>query len=365
MATFFVLEILGTFFIYEDLFPDCCDKKDGKYNNICKYNNIFKRQAKRKSCLHNIIWNAGVISAFSEGADNMRNKWDSNEITREYFDSLLVEMRHIDSVKPSTKFELYGEVFDTPIMMAALSHLNNIHENGMVEMAKGAYAANAVNWAGMGDKTELEAITSTGARTIKIIKPYADNDYIFHRIEHAERCGVMAVGMDIDHAFAGNGQYDNVLGIQMAPKSLNEIKSFVQATKLPFIIKGVLSEQDAYKCLEAGVRGIVVSHHHGIMNYAVPPLLILPKIAEVINNRIPIFVDCGVSSGMDVFKALALGADAVSAGRIIIEPLQEKGAEGVKNQIRKMTEELAGVMARTCSPDIKSIDPSVIWYRNF
>lgn len=295
----------------------------------------------------------------------MKNKWDSNEITREYFDSLLVEMRHIDSVIPSTKLELYGEVFDTPIMMAALSHLNNTRENGMVEMAKGAHAANAVNWAGMGDEAELDAITATGARTIKIIKPYADNDYIFHRIEHAEQCGALAVGMDVDHSFAGNGQPDNVLGLQMAPKSLKDIKSFVKATKLPFIIKGVLSEQDAYKCLEAGVRGIVVSHHHGIMNYAVPPLMILPKIAKMINRRIPIFVDCGVSSGMDAFKALALGADAVSAGRIIMEPLREKGAEGVKNQIRKMTEELAGVMARTCSPDIRHIDPSVIWSRSF
>jgi len=301
----------------------------------------------------------------NKGVDHMSKKWDSNEITREYFDSLLLEMRHIDSVLPSTKLELYGEVFDTPIMMAALSHLHNVRENGMVEMAKGALAANAVNWAGMGDEAELEAITATGARTIKIIKPYVDNDYIFHRIEHAERCGVLAVGMDLDHSFGSSGQYDNVLGKQMAPKSLEELKSFVKATKLPFIVKGVLSEQDAYKCLEAGVKGIVVSHHHGIMNYAVPPLMILPRIAKVINHRIPIFVDCGVSSGMDAFKALALGADAVCAGRVIIEPLRENGADGVKNQIKKMTEELAGAMARTCSPDIRHIDPSVIWHRNF
>ncbi len=289
--------------------------------------------------------------------------WDSNQITREYFDSLLVEMRHIDSVIPSTKLELYGETFDTPVMMAALSHLNNVHENGMVEMAKGAYAANAVNWAGMGDEAELEEIVATGARTIKIIKPYADNDYIMYRIEHAEKCGVMAVGIDVDHSFSRNGQYDVVLGMPMTSKSLDEIKEFVKATKLPFIIKGVLSEQDAYKCLEAGVQGIVVSHHHGIMDYAVPPLMILPKIAKVIDHRIPIFVDCGISSGMDVFRALALGADAVSAGRIIMEPLRANGAEGVKNQIIKMTEELAGVMAKTCSPDIRHIDSSVIWHK--
>ena len=305
-----------------------------------------------------------------KGIKNMRememkgNPWDSNAITREYFDSLLLEMRHIDAVIPSTKLELYGETFDTPIMMAALSHLNNVYENGMVEMAKGALAANAVNWAGMGDEAEIAAITATGARTINIIKPYADNDYIFKRIEHAERCGVMAVGMDVDHSFGGNGLYDVVLGDKMKPKTLMELKEFIKSTKLPFIIKGVLSEQDAYKALEAGAKGIVVSHHHGIMNYAVPPLYILPKIAKVINHQIPIFVDCGVMSGMDVFKALALGADAVSAGRVIMEPLKKNGAMGVRDQIIKMTEELAGVMARTCSQDLNHVDSSVIYQRN-
>ncbi len=289
--------------------------------------------------------------------------WDTNQITRDYFDSLLLEMRHIDAVLPSTKFELYGETFDTPIMMAALSHLDNIRENGMVEMAKGAQAANAVNWAGMGDEAELEAITSTAAPTIKIIKPYVDNDYIIQRIKHAEECGVMALGMDLDHSFGSNGRYDIVLGQEMRPKTQMELKEFVNATKLPFIIKGVLSEQDAYKALEVGAKGIVVSHHHGIMNYAIPPLMVLPKIAKVINGQIPIFVDCGISSGMDVFKALALGADAVSAGRIIMDPLKNNGSEGVKEQIEKMTEELAGVMARTSSKNLDNIDPSVVWNR--
>jgi 4-hydroxymandelate oxidase len=300
------------------------------------------------------------------GVPNMEHSkpWDSDQITRDYFDSLLVEMRHIDSVIPSTKFELYGETFDTPIMTAALSHLGKIRENGMVEMAKGAHAANAVAWAGMGDEAEIAAITATGARTINIIKPYADNDYIFRRIEHAERCGVMALGIDVDHSFAANGQYDVVMGEKMKSKSLAEIKEFIKYSKVPFIIKGVLSEQDAYKALEAGAKGIVVSHHHGIMNYAVPPLYILPKITKVVNHRIPIIVDCGIVSGMDVFKALALGADAVCVGRAIMEPLKTDGAEGVKKQILKMTEELAGVMAKTCSKDLKSIDPSVIWQRN-
>lgn len=295
----------------------------------------------------------------------MEEKWpgNSDQITRDYFDSLLVEMRHLDGQKPDTTLELYGETFQTPIMMAALSHLNNVWDDGMTEMAKGAGAAGAVNWAGMGDQKELERITATGAKTIKIIKPYADNDLIMEKIVHAKACGALAVGIDIDHAFNGQGEFDKVLGYDMKPKSCEEIRRFAESTDLPFVVKGVLSTRDAYKCLQAGVKGIVVSHHHGIMDYAVPPLKILPEIVKVVNGQIPVFMDCGIASGMDAFKALALGATAVCAGRIIMQALGRAGARGVKEQVEHMNEELKGVMARTGSSDLKHIDSSVIWHK--
>ena len=285
---------------------------------------------------------------------------DSNRITREYFDSVLIEMRHIDAVLPDTSFTLYGESFKTPVMTAALSHLNNCHPDGMVELARGAKLADAVMWAGMGDEAELEGITATGAKTIKIIKPYADNNDIFKKIEHAEKCGCIAVGIDTDHAFCSRGEYDVVLGLHMTGKSLDEIKSFVKATKLPFIIKGVLSTVDAKKCIDAGVQGIVVSHHHGIMNYAVPPLMILPEIVEVINGTMPVFLDCGVESGYDVFKSMALGATGVSVGRALMGPLTEGAAQGVADKIKDINAELKGVMARTNSHNLGDIESSVV-----
>ncbi|MDR2185875.1 MAG: alpha-hydroxy-acid oxidizing protein [Treponema sp.] len=294
-------------------------------------------------------------------AEQMENAGDSSKITRDYLDSLLVEMRHIDSVMPSTKLELYGHSFETPVMMAALSHLDRVRPNGMVEAAKGMAAARGVNWAGMGDEAELEAICATGAKTIKIIKPYEDNRVIFKKIEHAEKCGCIAVGIDVDHQFGSKAKWWGVREFQMRPKSLEEIKSFVKATGLPFVIKGVLSEQDTYKCLSAGVRGIVVSHHHGMMDYALPPLKILPRIAKIVNREIPVFVDCCIARGMDVFKAIALGATACSVGRAFMGPLGEKGAAGVSETVEAITHELAWAMASTCSPDIKHIDPGLIW----
>ena len=286
---------------------------------------------------------------------------DANRITREYLDSLLLELRYIDSVEPDTGLDLYGEHFATPVMTAALSHLDRARPNGMVEMAIGAKAAGAVMWAGMGDEAELEAITATGARTILVVKPYADNDLIFRKIEHAKKCDVLAIGMDIDHIFDQRGRQGSVLGDDMACKTLDDIKSYVKAAGIPFIIKGVLSEQDAAKCLEAGVQGIVVSHHHGIQDFAVPPLMILPAICKLIAGRMPIFVDCSIESGIDAFKALALGATAVSAGRILIGHLVKDGPEGVQKKLEDMTAELAAAMARTCSPELAAIDSSMIW----
>jgi len=286
---------------------------------------------------------------------------DSNQITREYFDSLLIEMRHIDAVLPNTTFNLFGETFRTPITTAALSHLNKHHLQGMAELARGAKIANAVMFAGMGDDEELSNITATGAKTIKIIKTYADNNRIYSQIAHAQKCGCLAVGMDFDHAYNGRGEYDVVLGDEMTGKTLDELKQFVKYTSLPFVVKGVLSVVDALKCMEAGVQGIVVSHHAGIMPCAIPPLMILPKIVEAVKGKMKIFVDCGIQSGYDAFKALALGADAVSVGRPLMNPLKDNGAEGVATVIKEYTAQLAGAMARTATSNVTNIDKTLIW----
>ena len=288
----------------------------------------------------------------------------SDKITRDYFDSLLLEARYIDSDLPSTKLELYGKNFDTPVMTAALSHLGNTAENGMVKYAQAAAKANAVHWVGMGEDKELEEITATGAATIKIIKPHADNKEVFRKIEHAKKAGCFAVGMDIDHAFNGSGGYDNVLGLDMKPKSTEELADFVKAAEIPFIVKGVLSTKDAEKCLNAGCKGIQLSHHHGIMQYAVPPLMMLSEILQVTRGEIPVFIDCGIESGMDVYKCLALGATAVSVGRHLM-PLLKEGSDATAARIKEMTGELAATMARTGVRDLNSFDPTVIHQRRF
>ena len=165
--------------------------------------------------------------------------------------------------------------------------------------------------------------------------------------------------MDIDHMFDLQGHPDVCVGEEMSVKSSEDLRRYVEMTSLPFVVKGVLSVQDAVKCAEIGVRGIVVSHHGGRMSTAVPPLYILPDIVKAVGHKMPIFVDCGVCSGTDAYKALALGATAVSVGIHLI-PFVKQGAEAVAKRIGDMTAELKGVMAYTGVKNCKSFDASLV-----
>ena len=145
--------------------------------------------------------------------------------------------------------------------------------------------------------------------------------------------------------------------------TLDELREIIGSTKLPFFIKGALSVHDAVKAKELGCAGIILSHHNGLMRYAVPPVMILPEIREEVGNDLILIADGGMESGFDAFKALAMGADAVTVGRPLMEALNVNGVDGVRDKLLEMTNQLLAMMYRTSSPDIKHIDPSVIWER--
>jgi len=288
----------------------------------------------------------------------------TDDLTREYFDSILISTRYLDSDLPSLDMELFGEKFKTPVMTAALSHLHKICDNAMEEIAKGARDAGAVHFVGMTEEDELEAIIGTGARTVKIVKPHEKDETVRFKLEHATKSGAFAVGMDIDHAFSWDGKYDVVCGLPMKPTTSEKLAEYIKMTDRPFVVKGVLGPKDAAKCVEAGAAGIVVSHHHALMDYMVPPLMMLPEIVKAVDGQAKIFVDCGVVRGADVFKALALGADAVCVGRTLMDPLKD-GSRAVTIKIEEINRELSVIMARTGAKNLKEIDPSVLRFRAF
>ena len=167
---------------------------------------------------------------------------NSNVISRNYLDSLLIETRYMNSGTPSTEFTLYGETFASPIMSAALSHIDHfMYEGAADSLVRGVVAANAAFWYGMAPDGEIERFVSAGARVIEIIKPFADRDKIYKKIEHAEKCGVLAVGIDIDHVFANDGSPCICFGEELRALTTAELADICRASKLPVIAKGVLS----------------------------------------------------------------------------------------------------------------------------
>ena len=283
-------------------------------------------------------------------------KGDSVQIAREYMDSLLVETRVVGAERPDTTFRFLGETFSTPVMTAALSHLD------LVSMAAGAKQAGACVSIGMGGNGEMGEILATGAKVMKIIKPYADEKEILSRLEYAEENGALAVGMDVEHAVNTDDAEDSVvMGLQMKQPTLAELEKYIRHTNLPFFIKGALSVQDALRCRDLGAAGLVLSHHNGLTRFAVPPVMVLPEIRKAIGKDLLLIADGGIESGVDAFKALARGADAVTMGKALMGPLKENGADGVAEALRKATAQLQAMMIRTGTKTLKHMDPSVIW----
>ena len=288
---------------------------------------------------------------------------DANEITARYMDSILIKQRLIDSEVADTTVELFGETFSSPVLMPAFSHIKEYggrELTGLEEYSIAAKNMNVLNFVGMMENDMYKRIADTGAKTVRIVKPYADNLKVRDQMKFAEDNGAVAIGMDIDHIF-GNEGLDVVVGELMTVQTSDMIRSYIESTKLPFVVKGVLSEEEAVKCADLGAKAIIVSHHHGRLPYAVPPLMVLPSIKKALEGRdVKIFVDCGISSGADVYKCIALGANAAAVGRSMLPSLEEGGIEGMEKFITKVNNELRYIMSCTGFKTTDQIDDSCI-----
>lgn len=288
---------------------------------------------------------------------------DANIINERYMDSILFEERLIDSAAADTETGFLGERFSMPVFMPAFSHLSNFagrELTGLEEYSLAAKELNVLNFVGMVENDMFEKIVRTGAKTVRIVKPYADNGKVRDQMQFAEAHGAFGIGMDIDHIFGNNG-YDVCMGEEMTSQSADILLSYVESTKLPFFVKGVLSVRDAVKCADIGAKAIIVSHHHGRLPYAVPPMMILPDIKKALKGRdVRIIVDCGIACGADVYKAIALGADAAAVGRAMLPDLEKEGTQGVKKCFNSIRDELRYVMSFTGFSKVSDIDDSAL-----
>jgi len=127
-----------------------------------------------------------------------------------------------------------------------------------------------------------------------------------------------------------------------------DIRFLREASGLPVVVKGVLHPEDVQQCLAAGAAAIWVSNHGGRQLDGVPAsVTMLPRVAEVVAGRVPLILDSGVRRGIDVFKALALGATAVAVGRPVLWGLANGGAGGVKSVYSHLAGELRSAFLLT------------------
>jgi isopentenyl diphosphate isomerase/L-lactate dehydrogenase-like FMN-dependent dehydrogenase len=204
----------------------------------------------------------------------------------------------------------------------------------------------------------LEALKKVNGKGILICKPRQDEGLLKERFQEAEKQNIFALGMDID---AFNFKTMILKNQQSGSKTLQDLSRIRRFTRLPFIIKGIMTVQDAELAIEAGADAIVVSNHGGRVIDGMPGTArVLPGIAEALKGRIPILVDGGIRNGLDVFRMLALGADQVLVGRPIAIAAVGGETAGVRFIINQYIQELIAAMYMTGSGSLNQISGKML-----
>lgn len=204
----------------------------------------------------------------------------------------------------------------------------------------------------------LAAISAAGGMGVPTVKPW-DRDTVFAKLEQVRKADPVAIAMDID---AAGLPFLQGLTPPAGSKSVEELKQIVSWAQRPFILKGIMTARGAEKALEAGASGIVVSNHGGrVLDHCPATAEVLPEIVDAVGGKMTIFVDGAIRSGMDMFKALALGADAVLIGRPFVTTVYGGGEEGVQLYVQKLKAELADTMRMCGAHSLADIDRSMIY----
>lgn len=271
---------------------------------------------------------------------------ESDKRSREVLDRIFFKQKIIHDIAPSTETKFLGHTLKTPIMIAPMASMATMFEDGIGKMCTATNETGSMPWVAFYSKEYYGKHVKTNP-IVFIMKPIADREKLLKELMIAEQEGCVALGIDVDSggdtSRGGAGRW----GAEK-PLSLDELKKIRGSVSKPFIVKGVLSVDDAVKAVEVGANAIVVSNHYGTkLDFALATLEVLPDIVEAVGDRVEILVDCQIRKGSDVLKVLAMGGKAVLVGRPIVWGAWVGGAEGMARLIQLMTEELRHAMLYT------------------
>lgn len=273
------------------------------------------------------------------------------------------------NAEPDVSFELFGHKFVAPIFAAPLGSIDlhygpkykDQQYNSILVKVAAEYGLMALTGDGVDPDIMISAVEDmkkVGGMGCPTTKPW-NKEAVFAKLDILNDAGIFAAAMDVDGAGL---PFLKAMNPNAGSKSVDEMKEIVSYAKMPFIIKGIMTVAGAEKAVESGAAAIVVSNHGGRVQGGVPSTAeVLPAIAQAVKGKISILVDGGIRSGVDVFRALALGADGVLIGRPLLPMIYAAGEEGFKVYMDKIIGELKSTMTMCGAATLKDITRDKVW----
>ena len=267
-----------------------------------------------------------------------------------------------------TSYDFFGHKLTIPVMAGPVGAVamhysdkyddlryNNVLVEGCAKAGILAFTGDGINPAVM--EGAADALKVNGGCGVPTVKPW-NLETVRQKMDLVKAADPCAIAMDID---AAGLPFLKNLNPPAGSKTVEELRGIIADAKVPFIIKGVMTARGAQKAVEAGASAIVISNHGGRVLDQVPATAeVLPEIAEAVNGRCKILVDGGIRTGVDVFKALALGADAVLIARPFVNAIYGAGAEGVQVYVDKLAGELADTMSMCGAHSLAEITRNMV-----
>lgn len=271
--------------------------------------------------------------------------------------------------EPDTTFDFYGHSLSSPIMIAPVGDIEH-HYGSKYTMdqyneliTSAAASCNTLAWLGDGVDPSIYAhacscIGQVKGAGVATCKPWSE-DICGEKVALAQEAGVSALAMDVD---AAGLPFLQGLVPAAGPKSVDALSRIVELCGIPFIAKGIMTPGAAQKCAAAGCAGIVVSNHGGRVLDGVPPTAYaLADIVAAIPDTMKVFVDGGIRTGLDVFRALAIGAHGVLICRPFVVAAYGRGEAGVVEYYNQLVSELRDTMLMCGARRLSDIDGSMIY----
>lgn len=269
-----------------------------------------------------------------------------------------------------TSVELFGKKFEYPFFAGPVGAVTLHYSDKYNDVTYNDVLVSACAEKGIaaftGDGTDpnvmiaaTKAIKENNGIGIPTVKPW-NIDTIKEKLTLVKEANSFAVAMDID---AAGLPFLKNMTPPAGSKSVSELSEIVKEAKVPFIVKGVMTVKGALKAKEAGAYAIVVSNHGGrVLDQCAATAEVLGEIVDAVNGSMKVFVDGGIRSGTDIFKALAMGADGVLICRPFVTAVYGGDKEGVKTYIDKLGAELKDTMAMCGAFSISDITRDMIRY---